>query len=263
MDGVFLISLGLLLYFSRKKHLKILGLLFLLFPLLVAGKNKLFYFAVLALVVAWSTSISLGYNTPVLFVGNLFMLMVMFYLFLFFKGKRGLRLLCFIPFCFLAIIFFPKYREFRYGHVYRDLHVKELNRNLGDIYAGFSGIYTGERTYDYFRELGELYEKYSEGGKKRIAVVPSNAVFWILVEEENPLNIDWVQNAEHPGKALTESVRSSVVSPKADFVFLNNYEVKEIYKGSGVLNTKAYSVLKDVGKILKIVEKTRYFTVYK
>lgn len=100
---------------------------------------------VCTLILAWSVSISVGYNTPALFIGG-----ILIYF--------GIQTKHIHTFSFLAItILFAIFFYFVRLHIiYKDDSAANLSYNLENVVEGASGIYTNKNTYDVLLELKKI-----------------------------------------------------------------------------------------------------------
>lgn len=230
-----------------------------LIPLLIIKKNKnIFFIYILLIIITWSTSISLGYNTPVLFIGNT---LIFIYLFIMTYFNKKIYKYLFITNLLILIMISPYYKNYRDNHMYRDLPKKNLTFNLGEIYPALTGIYSNKNMFEYFTNLKSNYQKYKINNQTKIALAPSNAIFWLLISDPNPLNIDWVQNAEYPTDNLRNMVLNNINS-NTDILMINKYEVKLIAQKNTNIDLDLYNVLKNIESTFTKIDETNYFYIY-
>jgi len=216
---------------------------------------------VILITTAWATSISLGYNSPALFSGVLFASLTFYFFNQLKKYTKEVAKQFFLVGALFSLLLFNKYKNFRYNHIYRDLPFPNLKYNLEKIYPGFQSIKTSKNNYDYFLDLKRTYSLYKNSSS--VALMPSNAGFWILAKENNPLPLDWIQNAEHPTNKLTTRIISSINAKKTFIIMVNKYEVKSIAKNRHApLNLKNYAIVNYVQKNLKKINETEFFEIY-
>jgi len=232
-----------------------------MFPWLIIKKNKkTFYLILLISTSAWTTSISLGYNTPVLFIGNCF---ICIYLILAkYLNPKNYKYIPILNIIILLLIL-PKYINYRNTHIYRDLSKTNLNSNLGEIYPALNNIYSNKNMFDYFSELKNIYNKYKKLNQQKIALAPSNAIFWSLENDQNPISLDWIQNAEYPNISLKNRVEKDFNPKKIDVLIVTKYEVKQIAnKRKQPINLSLYNVLQNIENKYKKIDETEFFNIY-
>ena len=160
----------------------------------------------LALVFAWSVSLSIGYNTPVLASGMLFVLLALHSAGYFDRGTvQPLHFALRIVTIALALAFVFN----RENHIYQEQPAFALTYELGAVLSGGSGIRTNANTYAMLGDLRNAADMVQRSGK-RIVVLPGPAAFWITAEQANPLPIDWAQGIELSQPALISRVTDSL-----------------------------------------------------
>ncbi len=139
---------------------------------------------VLALGIAWGTAISIGYNSPALAGGLLWLLVVRFD-----RAAIGR----FVPWLAAANVLGMVF--VRVVAPYRDRPAWQLTEELGDVLPGGRGIRTNPNVASALRELRELIERYSAGGAP-VAVLTDYSVIWLDPKLRNPLPMEWPQATE-------------------------------------------------------------------
>ena len=160
----------------------------------------------LALVFAWSVSLSIGYNTPVLASGVLFILLALHAAGYFHGGAvQPLHFALGIATIALALAFVFN----RETHIFEEQPAFALTHDLGTVLRGGSGIRTNANTYAMLGDLRNAMDEVQRSGK-RIVVLPGPAAYWITAEQANPLPIDWAQGIELSQPALMSRVTDSL-----------------------------------------------------
>lgn len=156
----------------------------------------------LALVCAWSVSLSIGYNTPVLASGVLIVLLIML-------SAGYVQRPAVQPFHFAlgiaSVLITLSFVFNRENHIYKEQPAHALTYALGDVLRGGSGIRTNGNTYALLRDLRNVTDQVRHSGKQFI-LLPDLAAYWITSEQLNPLPIDWVQGIELKHPALMKRV---------------------------------------------------------
>jgi hypothetical protein len=167
--GLFGVVLGITIYFS-----------------VVRSQEKYQTAGWLVLVVAWSASISIGYNTPALVAGPL----AAFIIAMTTLPHSGPKLARHARVASLGIVVIATvaFVSIRYHHVYRDAAPAELTYRLDGVLPGANGIRTNGRTWAYFHDLHRLTHSL---GHNEYCVLPDTACWWVKSDAVNPLPLDW------------------------------------------------------------------------
>jgi hypothetical protein len=155
----------------------------------------------LALVTAWSASISVGYNTPALAAGPLaahFLERALR------PGRAGgvssrrSRLLSLTGVgvaCAFALVWITA----RLHHIYRERPASELTCRLDDVLPGGRLLRTNRNTYQL---LADLRRAVAGTGGRPHAIVVDFPGYWAKAPERNPLSVDWPQPVELNQRSL-------------------------------------------------------------
>ncbi len=158
------------------------------------------------IVLAWSASLSIGYNTPAFVSGML--LVFLLGLVLRSLPAEGMRLrpLLSVVAVLAAVIAFHHTRT---HHIYRERPASELTKTLGDVLPGGKLIRTNPNTYEFLVDLDRAIDEVDSEGLG-YAIVPDLAGYWVQAKEANPLPIDWPQGIELNTPALFDRVTRSI-----------------------------------------------------
>jgi hypothetical protein len=181
------------------------------------------------LLIAWTSSLSLGDNAPVFATGILAGAGILLFLESFTTDKlaRWPVLTSVIAALFLAGLTLISFRAQQQNN-YRDLPADELSASLGEVFPGLKGVRSTEVMRDYLSEIRMIYEELGSP-TGRLAVWPNNALIYALLESPNPFPLDWMQAAEYPGneKRLYQEI-SRTMSSGTYYILLERYNVKWI-----------------------------------
>jgi hypothetical protein len=224
-------------------------------------EKKDWFLGLMIIIIGWSSSISIGYNTPILFAGTYF---TFIFLFFYLKQKKLLfrenQLRFIVLSLFLLIAIAPYYTYYRLNNIYRDLSAKYLDYDLGEIYYDFKLIKTNKHMFNYFVDLKKTYNFYSK--KTQVAIMPSTTGFWLTTKAINPLNIDWVNDYEHPSINQTQSIIRKIKSNKTLTLFVNKYFIEYLYQGK--IKPRRESIVADfVEENASLIDETEYFKIYR
>jgi hypothetical protein len=231
--------------------------------LFIANRNALgpayIKLAVLALTSAWSSSISIGYNSPVLCAG-----IIVFVMFVF--GRQVCKPILNTDFRVALIVLVAVLTAtFIYGRNYRlisEAPIHDLCRPIGDVFPGANLIYTNENTYDFLADLKAATESVSNTGLK-YAILSDCPGWWAKAEQPNPLPIDWVLPIELNRRADVDKLMSVMISERGNIVYLiSKVDIRHL--AEGLFPRKETSTpLEYVEKHFTRVSETAFFKLYK
>lgn len=148
---------------------------------------------------AWSSSLSIGSNWPILASGMMLLCLYAYGM----ENQPGrahgvdvrsyhIRVLCMGV---LSVIGLGAYVALRKKVVYQDLSEPYLVMHLDGILPGGNGIRTNKETAAFLSELRDLARESTMQGRT-YAVVPDCAGWWVASDQPNLLPIDWPQDTE-------------------------------------------------------------------
>ena len=214
-----------------------------------------------AVLLAWSVALSLGYNSPVLGGGML----LVFLLGLLYERlpRHRPRWLSVVPF-FMALPAIAVFHHTRTHHIYRDRPASELTASVGDILPGGGFIRTNPNTHAFLTDLN-LAIAGVVGRGFEYAIVPDVAGHWAKSEQENPLPIDWVQGTELNTETLRRRVIRSIENRRnRQMIIVQKFRASVLPKGfAKLVGDKSYYAIVSYIKVnLEKRQETRYFEIY-
>ena len=141
--------------------------------------------ALLALLTAWSASLSEGYNSPALGSGPILVALTVI-VFSTYKGDRILKLS--LPVTALLIVF--SFGVARARYIYRDQPAANLNKSLEGVLPGAKLIKTNTNTYEFMSDLRAALE-IVQARQQQYAILTDVAAHWVKAKQENPLPAVW------------------------------------------------------------------------
>lgn len=170
----------------------------------------------LVLVAAWSVSISLGYNSPVLASGILVALLIAYACSFSQPLKRSTRLFIIL---FTTIIVTFSFITARHNFIYREKSKSYLTQPIDGLLPGGKLIKTNINTYEF---LGDLKNAINIAGyyDMSYAIIPDLAGYWVKSTQVNPLPIDWAQGTELNQQELVDRVIRSLKNQRGDIIIL-------------------------------------------
>lgn len=217
--------------------------------------------ALVILLIGWSVSLSLGYNTPALVSG-------IFIVFLIIKPYKILKEHnCFyLPELILLTLFvFSTFSFSRSEKIYRDQSSSNLTYRIDNVFPCGTNIYTNINTYNYLLDLHTVISKVKKDGLL-YAIIPDNSGYWICSSQSNPLPIDWAQGTElNEPRLLNETINSLSYQKGNLIIIVQKFQASTLADGLIPLpiNNHHYEVVEYVRTNFTKIDETFYFELYK
>lgn len=214
----------------------------------------------ITLVLAWSASLSFGFNAPGLMLGPMFAVLVAFV----YSSRESLRpriLQATLIVAGVAIVlsFIPS----RAVYIYREQPYTQLTEPLGEVLPGGRLIYTNPNTYEFIADLNEAKSIALERNKE-YAIIPQSPGYWVQAQQANPLLIDWPRPIELGDQRLVNRVIRDLKAERGEVVVLvqkvDAYKLAE--EGDVALDDDRYEVVEYVRKNFEKTGETEYFELY-
>ncbi len=192
------------------------------------------------LLVAWTSSVSLGDNAPVFASGLLAtatFLLILQDLIPAMAGKAGSRLLLagmvLLPVLVSVSVYAQKENN------YRDLPSRKLTADGATVFEDLKGIWLNPEVHSYLGEIVRIY-KDQESPKGRFAVWPNNPLVYRFLGSPNPFPLDWMQQAEFAGNEdrLMREVEDQLRSRRL-LILVEKYNSKWIAREKISLNPES------------------------
>jgi hypothetical protein len=215
-------------------------------------------------VLAWSSSLSIGYNTPVFASGLLLtVLLARLQPGLASTGWRRRALIWSVA----ALAAVSGLHYVRTHRIYRESPASELTAHLGEVLRGARLIRTNPNTYAYMADLQAAIDTVSARGRN-YATVPDPAAHWVRSRQKNPLPIDWPQGIELNTRPLHERVVRAIEDRRSDeLVIVQKVRTEDLPEGFFELETpdwdEFHAVVRYVRTHLDKVGETKYFDIYR
>lgn len=163
----------------------------------------------LALLVAWSASISIGNNTPALAAGVLASPLLELALRPSTRRDPSRRHLVMIRagFATAALACAVGWADARLNRIYRDQAASHLVWPLGRAMPGGRFIRTNSNTYDL---MADLQRAVILTHGRKFAVIVDFSAYWVTSPQRNPLSSDWPQIVEVGTPALIGRIENDV-----------------------------------------------------
>jgi hypothetical protein len=221
-------------------------------------------FGLLALLCAWSASVSLGYNTPALAVGPLGLFILAR-----FKRQATQWTLSFFstPLTFrivlgwLTVLSCLGFVVWRSQSVYKEQPAPQLTYALTTILPGGRLIYTNANTHAFMVDLQTAIRR-ARG--QPYAIIPDVAGYWVKAPQVNPLPLDWAQGVELNQPALAARVTAALERQRGSLVII----VQRVAAGAlaerfaPLPTDDFYTVVNYVRGHFTLIERTTFFDVY-
>jgi len=225
-----------------------------------SGASKQKRVVLLALLTAWSASISLGYNSPALGSGPMLVALVVVVLSTY-KGDRILEFLL----VGAASVIVLSFGIARTRYIYRDQPAANLNKSLEGVLPGGKRIYTNTNTYEFMKDLAAAV-KVVQASHKQYAILPDVAAYYVKATQENPLPAVWPITTEELSKpALVQRFIGGMEQRRSDTIFIvQKFEASTLANGFTPLpNSDYYEVVRYAQTHFSKIGETSYFELYR
>ncbi|MBN3036385.1 MAG: hypothetical protein JW861_12435 [Bacteroidales bacterium] len=181
------------------------------------------------IVLAWTSSISLGANSPIYTFGILAVMNAYIIYLLLDESWPGMFSLSWfrpaVALMLIALVAVSIYGQRRFN--YRDRPSRELTCDLGTLIPAFGHIHTNPVTFEYYEDFMKLWNNYEL--KNRFVMLPNNAMIYPALESRNPFPLDWMIRNEHVGadEHLMRMIRE-VMSRREIFLVVDRFNSIEM-----------------------------------
>jgi hypothetical protein len=242
--GIFGMVLGAVLYFLSSR----------------TGRGEYDLRVVLiALLLAWSASLSVGYNFPTLMLGPLFTILAAFVYSI--GGPLDLKYLqpTLIIVGAVVLLSFGVSRPY---YIYREQPSSGLTKSLDGVLPGGRLIYTNPNTYDFLVDLNNATQEVS-ARNRQYAIIPDVPGYWVQSRQTNPLLVDWPQPVELSNPYLIDRVTSDLAAKRGEVTVLVQ-KAHAFYLADGFvpLDDDQYAVVQYVRANFSKTYETEYFELY-
>lgn len=247
-----------------------LAAVLLLYGIFIWKLNKALLLSVLiTLCIAWTSSISIGDNSPRPYLGGLAMsgwillcMRLVQYRFIqrHLLKAYGLLAIAAILLFTVSQISMPKVN-------YRDHASSKLNYTLEDIFPEMGKTKVNETTRNYFVEFNRIY-RLLNAPRDHFTMIPNNAFIYAVMHSRNPLPLDWMQHHEYIGaEAQFFHMVEMKMHSEEIFLFVDKTDSKLFYKGSVPFEPDLEFNHSYLPQLLSLGEKlpieSAYFEIYK
>jgi hypothetical protein len=221
--------------------------------------------ALLALIMAWSASLSIGYNSPILASGQL-VTVLLAYVYPVIQQKlekrRNGRYIYAVSLLALSAIVLVSFGMARVYHIYRDQAAPNLTKRLDAILPGGKGIRTNENTYNVLVDLREAI-KVSQDLGDTYTIIPDFAGWWVKSPQANPLSIDWPQGTElNRGELVHRVINELELKRNTNIVIVQKVEVSFLASGFTPISD-GYAIVEYVRHHFTQIYETSFFELYR
>ena len=215
--------------------------------------------ALLALILAWSVSLSFGYNAPGLAMGPMLVVLAAIAL-------PGLSLpspkLAHAALAAAALAVILSFGWSRTEYIYRDLPAGQLTEPVGEVLPGGNLIYTNPQTYAFLEQIDEQARLAEQRGKE-YAIIPQAPGYWAKADQTNPLPIDWPWSVELGTEELNNRVKRDLERERGETVVLaQKADAFELAYEPQPATSEQYEILEYVRENWEKTGETRYFEIY-
>ena len=213
------------------------------------NKNSLKKVIGIALMLAWCVSVSVGYNTPALFLGGCFSMIAVISIQNQLEQKHPASLIALL---FLAVLFY----FVRTINIYRDLPCMRLTHKLDGIVEGAAGIRTNTNTFLVLKELDSLKHQIPN-----LVVIPDFTACNILHSHQSKLLTEWPNKTEIPNNKILEKVISKIKQDSTLMFAIPKYQTALLKDGFTEFPQQGmnYPIIKFVKENYSQSRSTKYF----
>jgi hypothetical protein len=213
----------------------------------------------IALLLAWSASLSVGYNFPALLLGPLFAILVAFvYSARESLGPRFLQTALVIA----GVAILVGFGVARPYYIYREQPSSELTESLGEVLPGGRLIYTNPNTYEFLVDLNDAADAVS-ANNRTYAIIPDVPGWWVQSQQTNPLLVDWPQPVELGNQYLIDRVTSDLAAKRGEVtVIVQKMHAFYLADGFVPLDEDQYAVVRYIRANFEKTSETEFFELY-
>ncbi|CAA9459784.1 MAG: hypothetical protein AVDCRST_MAG28-3056 [uncultured Rubrobacteraceae bacterium] len=215
--------------------------------------------ALIALLLAWSTSLSVGYNWPTLLLGPLFTILIAFaYSMSESLDPRFIRSTLAIAGVAIVLSFGVS----RPYYIYREQPSSGLTESLDGVLPGGRFIYTNPNTYDFLVDLDNAADEVSARNRTYV-IIPDVPGYWVQARQTNPLPLDWPQPVELSNQYLVDRVTKELEAKRGETTILvQKVQAFDLADGFVPLDDDQYEVVKYVRANFSKTDETEFFELY-
>ena len=213
--------------------------------------------ALMAVMIGWCASISLGYNTPALAAG----ISVVFLLTLQHRTSVSPAFLMPVLTVCLIIVTAANYWQARHKHIYLDVQSAQLTEDTFDLFPGLQRIRTGPNTAVFLRDLERAV---ALAGDRPFAIIPDLAAYWVKAGARNTLPMDWPLGDILIRDELIERVTGTLAGgDRPQVVLVQKVRANALARGFIALpESQRYVVATYARTHLRKIGETEYFELY-
>jgi hypothetical protein len=218
----------------------------------------------LVLLVAWATSVSLGYCSPALMAGALtvYLLASVTEPSAIDEQPAASARLGLSAVAALAVLLAPVWVVARLTNVYRDRPARELRYRLDDVLPGGKFLRTNRHTYEM---MADLHRAIALTGGRPFAIVPDFVGYWVKAPQRNPLAIDFVNSDELGRPSLVAKLMAQLEGFRDQgFLIVDKADARLVQDGFVPLeeDNHYYPIVGHVRSHFTKVGETEWFELY-
>lgn len=219
---------------------------------------------VAGLALSWSTSISIGYNSPALTSGVL--LLLLWRLAHLLQPAPAPSRTPAVAMLLVALgTIGPAFSQARQAFPYRDRPAADLSFDVGEVLAGGKGLRTNSLTYGCLEDLQRLTRRFDQEGRRH-AILTDLSAAWIRSPSRNPLPCEWPQETElgYHADLFRRVFVALQAMPEGSRIIVQKHLISEFsYAAMRMPNISYYFIQNWVAGHCPKVEETPFFDVYR
>ena len=211
--------------------------------------------AICTLAIMWCVSISIGYNTPALFLGGYWTFVAL--VFNLTTDAKSMHPSNYIALILIASIFI----YVRLHFIYRDNASSELTYQLGELTEGTSGIYTNKNTYDLIKEIAKIKKQQAD----KAVFLPDFTALQIASSHLSKIKTEWPNKTEIPNEQILYKVASALdFKDTSTYYYIAKYQTAQLADTLIPLTDQGndYRIIRYVKEHTSKQGETRFFEIY-
>ena len=217
--------------------------------------GKILRLATSTLAIMWCVSISIGYNTPALFLGGYWAFAAL--VFNMTTDAKSMHPSNYIVLILIASIFI----YVRLHFIYRDGVSSKLTYQLGELVKGASGIYTNKNTYDLIAEIAKIKKQQAD----KAIFLPDFTALQITTSHLSKIKTEWPNKTEIPNEQILNKVASAIdFNDTSTYYYIAKYQTAQLADTLIPLvnNGLDYRIIRYVKEHTSKQGETRFFEIY-
>lgn len=211
----------------------------------------------IGITLGWCVSISIGYNSPALFLGA-----ILTSLYLYLNNSTTAKPFLKINYMlFILTPFLVLFCYIRYHFIYRESPKSTLSYSLNNLVEGASGIYTNKNTFLVLLELDSL-KKTIPG----VIAIPDFTSCNILHSHKSEILTEWPNKTEVPNQKILDFIIHPIINDTSTLILIPKYNTSVLcvkFEKTSPEKVSDFLLLSYIFKHYEKIQEYRYFELYR